>query len=194
MLLFRFTLIFLFITSSYRLAANPSISCTKLSKNELNLYFKSNNPLKKMLFSNEYQAYTIIIANPSPNSLILQSSKFMPRPINPLLVSQKLSQSISAAPWLCGIGWGIFATKIIGLALIPSVLLGATIIIAGVIGMHNHSLPQSTRHTITHQLIDGIHDYQIDPYNQAKFIVILPHTTDKQLVIKTEKSSLSLVL
>lgn len=194
MLLIRITLIFLFFTLPYRLAAKPSISCSKLTKNELSRYFGSNNPFKKMLFTYQYQAYELTIVNPTPNSLTLQSSKLIPKPINPLVTSQKLSQSMSATPWICGIGWGILATKIVGFAIIPSVLLGATVIIAGIIGMNNQTLPQSTRQTITHQLIDGIHDYQIAPYNQASFIIILPHTPDKQLAILIDKSTIFLAL
>lgn len=163
-------------------AAAPTFTCSPLTRSQINHHFGSNNPVKKMIFMRQHKAYAITITNSTASPIILASNQCTPIPINPQLASKKLSQSMAAAPWVCGIGWGIFATKIIGFAIIPSILLGATIIVAGIIGMSNHSLPPSTQHTITHHLLDGIHDYHINAYDQASFIIILPYGT-KQLTI-----------
>lgn len=177
-----FISLFLISSTCNLFAAAPSFTYKPLTRAETNHHFGSNNPIKKIFFLHQHQAYTITITNPTANAITLNSSKCIPLPINPHIATKKLSQSMAAAPWICGIGWGVFATKIIGFALIPSILLGATIIAAGVIGMNNRTLPQSTRQAITHQLIDGIHDYHINAYEENSFIIIVPRNT-KQLVI-----------
>ena len=154
----------------------PLITCTPLTTKEVNAHFGSNNPIKKLLFNSLYQAYSLTIINPTANALILQSAQCVPKPLSPAQAEQKLSQSMTLAPWLIGIGWTTTLTAVIGFATIPSILFGATLIIAGVIGMNNNHLPVSTAHTIKHLLIDGTHDYLIQAFDKANLIIILPAT------------------
>lgn len=155
----------------------PIITCIPLTKGEISTHFGSNNPIKKFLFKHSYQAYALTIANPTTSNFILQSSQCLPTPLPPIQVEQKLSQSMALAPWLIGIGWTTALTAGIGIAIIPSVLFGATLIIAGVIGMNNNPLPSSTAHTIKHLLVDGTHDYLIPAVSKTKLIIILPTAT-----------------
>lgn len=168
---------------------NPLISCTPLTTKEVNAHLGSNNPIKKLLFKSFYQAYSLTIINPAARNLIVQSAQCAPKPLSPTQAEQKLSQSMTLAPWLIGIGWTTTLTSIIGFATIPSILFGATLIIAGVIGMNNNHLPALTAHTIKHLLIDGTHDYLIKPFDKANLIIILPAAATTLTVATREEDT-----
>jgi hypothetical protein len=153
------------------------ITCTPLTTKEVNAHLGSNNPIKKLLFKSRYKAYSLTIINPTAHNLILQSPQCLPKPLTPTQTEQQLSQSMTLAPWLIGIGWTTTLTAVIGFATIPSILFGATLIIAGVIGMNNNHVPPSTAHTIKHLLMDGTHDYLIQAFDKANLIIILPAVT-----------------
>lgn len=157
----------------------PKVKFTSrpLSTQEIHLHFESNNPVKELLFKKDYKALFIVIDNPIPTPLILCSAQAAPLPLNPATATKKLSQSKAAAPWIIGAGWAIILTNVVGFALIPSLVLGATIIVAGVVGLNNNHLPKTTNHTIKHLLLDGIHDYLIPAYEQTAVIVLLPRNT-----------------
>ena len=153
-----------------------------LTRKKVNRHFGSNNPIKKLLFSIQHKPYALTVMNPTAQALTLQTDQWLPKPLNPVTTMRKLAQSMAAAPWLIGIGWGVFITKVIGFAIIPAVLLSATIIASCVMSLSNQHLPKNTQQTIDHLLIDGIHGYTIAAHSSAEFMVICPRDT-KQLVI-----------
>jgi len=157
-------------------AVQPSFMYTPLTKKEMALHFGSNNPIKKLVFDHRYKAYKISITNPLNDEIVIQSKSIIPTPLSPLQVEQSLQQSMSAAPWLIGAGWTCLLTGCLGFALIPSIVFGGTLIIAGIIGMQNNHLPSVTQHTIKHVLIDGIHDYIIPAHDHVNLLIILPAT------------------
>ena len=160
-----------------------------LSTNETSRYFASNHPGKKMLFDASYQAYQLTITNPTPHAHLIQSNKTIPTPLQPDQVTYQLKQSTAALPWLMGIGWATLLTKVIGLALIPCIVLGATVIIAGSIGIQQRNLPATTDHAIKHLLLDNEHNYLIPPFDHASLIVILPHHTEQLSLCFKEQDS-----
>ncbi len=157
-----------------QIMAVPHITSSPLTKKQINDHFGCNNPIKKLLFTHKFKAHNLVVTNPTDQPLLLKSNTCTPAPLHPSEVEKKLSQSLSAAPWLLGAGWAVLLTKVIGFAIIPSIMFGATIILAGVIGMNNNHLPANTHHTITHLLIDGVHDYLVPAHDHGDFIIILP--------------------
>lgn len=166
---------FLLLLPLHLAATSPHITSAPLTKKQINEHFGSNNPIKKLLFTHKFKAYNLAITNPTSQALLLKSAACSPMPLQPEEVGKKLSQSLAATPWLIGAGWAVLLTKIIGFAIIPSIMFGATVILAGVIGMNNANVPAPTRHTINHLLIDGIHDYLIPANDRADLIIILPY-------------------
>jgi hypothetical protein len=156
---------------------SPAFTCSRLTPEQVATSCTSNNPLKKWLFSYSYQPYELTVVNPTAHTLILHSATSTPQPLDPTRTENKLSQSKSFLPWLIGAGWSTTLITVFGLAIVPSVAIGVTVIIAGTIGMRNKPLPASTAHTIRHLLFDGKHDYQVEPYSCLTCIVILPAQT-----------------
>jgi hypothetical protein len=154
-------------------AAQPTFTSRPLNKQETSTYFASNNPLKKLLFENKYRAYELTIANPTDTPLVLKSGSCTPRPLQPQEACKKLSQSKAVAPLILGAGWTAILINVLGFSIIPSIVSGVTILIAGVIGMNNSHLPSQTQHTIKHLLADGIHNYSVPAHDQIKLIILL---------------------
>lgn len=177
-----FLLSFLLILPLHLTATTPHITSSPLTKKQIHEHFGSNNPIKKLLFTHKFKAHNLVIINHTDQPLLLKSNTCTPAPLQPGEVDNKLSQSMAAAPWLIGAGWAVLLTKVIGFAIVPSIMFGATVILAGVIGMNNSHLPAQTQHTITHLLIDGVHDYLVPAHDHASLIIILPCKT-KQLSI-----------
>lgn len=166
------TIVTLLISLSLQ-ATQPAFSTRTLSKKETSKSFGSNNPIKRLLFENRYRAYELSVINPTNTSLYLKSHSWAPQPLQPHDITQKLSQSKSAAPWLLGACWSAALINLLGFAIIPSIVAGCTIIIAGIAGMNNKDLPENTQHTIKNLLIDGIHNYKIPAHDKLKFLIIL---------------------
>lgn len=156
------------------LSAEVNFKLRPLSSQEIHFHFGSNNPVKELLFKREYKAFFIQIDNATAAQLLIRSSVADPAPLHPVAATKKLSQSKAAAPWIIGAGWAAILTNVVGFALISSLVLGATIIVAGVVGLNNTHLPKPTNHSIKHLLLDGIHDYVVPAYEQLEIIVLLP--------------------